>query len=90
MTRWKRERTATLVLMHRHNQWSMWCEAKVQAAARLGLPVSTARYFNCSGDGSIDVEWYTSAAALDARGGMSALETIADAIHTQLMGGKVT
>ena len=81
MTRWKRNPTATLILMHAHNQWSMWDDCLLTAASNLGLPVGSTQYLNCSGDGSWDVEWYTSDTALARVGGMDALQDAANELR---------
>lgn len=74
MNRWKRENTTTLILMHSHNLWSNYYNALLEAAEELDLPVGRVGYPNCSGDGSWDEEWYTSAPALERVGGMNALQ----------------
>ena len=63
MTRWKREETQTLILMHRHNVWSNWYSLMLEAAERLNIPVGKRLFANCSGDGSTDCEYYVPASA---------------------------
>lgn len=81
MTRWKREPTTTLRLMHEHNQFSNWHYTYLEAAEALGLVVGYRRYPNGSGDGSWDREWYVMADQLAAVGGKDAVRDKADAMR---------
>lgn len=83
MTRWKREATATILLMHEHHLWSRWNDAILRAASELGLLVGSMRYPNCSGDGSQDREWYVPAAQYERVGGWAALRDRAEALLTE-------
>jgi hypothetical protein len=56
MTRWKRERPDTLILMHAHNQWSRRNSRLLNAAEDLGVPLCLREYPNHY-DGSRDQEW---------------------------------
>ena len=85
MTRWKREPTTTIVLMHAHNQWSHWRTCLLNAADDLGLPVGEANYPNCSGDGSWDQEFYTLSSALNRAGGIDKLHHEAAKLHEDIL-----
>lgn len=78
MTRWKREPTTTLRLMHGHNQFSNWHYTFLEAAEALGLVVGFRQYPNGSGDGSWDREWYVMTDQLAAIGGREAVHAKAD------------
>jgi len=78
MTRWKREETTTLILMHAHNRWSRWLDALVTAAESLGLPIGQRSFQNCN-DRTWDREVYTSAPALARVGGLARLREVAAA-----------
>ncbi len=56
MTRWKRERPETLIMMHAHNRWSRLYDYVVQAAEDLGIPICKREYSNAF-DGSHDRAW---------------------------------
>lgn len=85
-TRWKREPTETLILMHAHNRWSMWNDALLQAVDDLGIPWAETAYPNCSGDGSWDREYYVSSPVLEKAGGMCKVYEIASQHHAEMMG----
>lgn len=55
MTRWKREKPDTLILLHAHNQWSRYYSRLLNAAEDLGIPVVWREYPNHY-DGSRDRE----------------------------------
>jgi hypothetical protein len=73
MTRWKRGKTTTVLLLHAHNHWSNWLVAKLEAIELLGIPVAYTSYPNHY-DGSIDREWYVPSEALNRAGGEAAIE----------------
>jgi hypothetical protein len=81
MTRWKREGTTVIVLMHAHNQMSRWYYALFQAASDMGMAVGFRSYRNWSDDGSTDSEWYVSSHVLERLGGLKALHDRARPIH---------
>lgn len=85
MTRWKREATATILLMHAHNEWSMWNAALMDAADQLGLLVGRRSHPNGSGDGSFDDEFYVPTEQYVRLGGWPALRERATALHEQAM-----
>lgn len=64
MTRWKRERPETLIMVHSHNQWSNWRSCLLDAAAELNIPVVCRVYPNHY-DGSRDEEYLVPAGLLD-------------------------
>jgi hypothetical protein len=84
-TRWKREPTTTLILMHAHNLWSRWNDCLLTAARDFGLPICEATYPNCSGDGSWDHDIYTLTAALDRVGGLDVVQSLAMEYHAQIL-----
>ena len=81
MTRWKRGATATILLMHAHNEWSLWNGALLDAATRLGLLIGRRSFPNCSGDGSFDDEFYVPTEQYERLGGWPALRDLATALH---------
>jgi hypothetical protein len=64
MTRWKREKPDTLILMHAHNRWSNLYTTLIDTAIALDIPVLCREYANHY-DGSLDREWLVPAGCRD-------------------------
>lgn len=75
-TRWKREPSTTLVLMHAHNRMSRWYGYLFSAAESLGLIVGYRTYANHF-DGSCDQEWFCITHQLEAAGGLAEVKRVA-------------
>ena len=56
MTRWKKEKPDTLIVMHAHNRWSRLYDYVMQAAQDLNVPICVREYANHY-DGSRDREY---------------------------------